>query len=224
MKRPAPNANGFSLVEIIIVLALISLITGVAAPAIGTMVDSKTRRTTRLEMEQLAEAVVHYFEDTLTLPAGPLELVTSTTPGWAGPYVAGTFTDPISGNNGYVVDAWSNPYVFTIVGDTLTIESRGKDGIAGNTDDLALPLDVTLVRRAETLAELRTIQIAIDAYNAIHLATNPLPANYVTIHARLVADGLLPAGGGYDSDAWGIGYVPDPAGVAPVTRVTSSNL
>lgn len=223
-RAPRPNRAGFSLFEMVIVLALISLISGAVAPALGTMVDSKSRRVTKLEMEQVAEGVIRYFQDTFTLPPNVQELITSTASGWAGPYLQGTFDDPISGNNGYLVDAWSQLYTFGIVGNVLTITSRGKDGVAGNADDLTLPLDVTFIRRDDTIAELRTIQIAIDAYNALYLTTNPLPANWSTIYSRLISNGLLPPGAGYDTDGWAQAYVPDPPGAVPVTRVSSSSL
>ena len=219
---PTGTRVGFSLFELVIVLALIALITGGLAPALSTMVDSKARRTTKLQMQELGDASARFFEDTWTLPTGPAQLQASTAPGWAGPYVLGVFDDAISGGSGYLVDAWSQPYAFTILGDVLTIESRGKDGTAGTADDLTLDIDVTSIRRADTLAELKTIQIAIDAWNALYLSTNPLPPNWATIYSTLVANGFLPASAGYDTDGWGNAYEPDPAGAAPVTQVTST--
>ncbi len=217
-------ARGFSLFEMVIVLALISLISGAVAPALSTMVESKSRRLSKLEMQELVLGFAAYFEDTDALATNPAELITSTVPGWAGPYLLGTFDDTISGGNGYLVDAWSQPYSVALAGDVVTLTSRGKDGALASADDLVLSIDVTSIRRSKTLAELRTIQIAIDAYNALFLTTNPLPANWTTIYSRLVTNGLLPNGAGYDTDGWGLPYVPDPAGAMPVTKVTSSAL
>lgn len=220
----AGSRAGFSLLELVVVLALISLISGAVAPALGTLVDSKSRRVTKLEMEQIGAGVLRYFQDTGSLPSGVQDLIASSAAGWAGPYVQGAFDDPISGNNGYLVDAWSRPFVFGIVADTLTITSQGKDGTTGSADDLVLQVNVTIVRRDETVAELRTIQIAIDAYNAVNLVSSPLPANWASIYSSLISNGLLPPAGGYDTDGWGNAYQPDPLGAVPVTRVTSSSL
>lgn len=222
--HPNRSRSGFTLLEVIVVLALMAILTGVLAPSATALINSKARRLTQGELEELGRAALEHFRDVQSLPANPGQLWASTAPGWAGPYLTGTLDDPISGGNGYAVDAWSRPYSFQVVVDRLTLRSNGKDGIAGNADDLALTVDATPLRREETLRRLAIVNQAILHYNAVHLVTNPLPPNWPTIHARLVSTGYLPPGAGLSVDGWGAPFVPNPAGSMPVVEVTSGSL
>lgn len=219
-----PRRSGFTLLEVVVVLSLMAILTGVLAPSVTALVNSKARRVTQGELEELGRAALEHFRDVRSLPANPGLLLASTAPNWAGPYLTGTLDDSISGGNGYLVDAWSRPYAFQVVVDRLTLRSNGKDGIAGNADDLVLTVDATPLRREETLRRLAIVNQAILQYNAVYLATNPLPPNWTTVHARLVSTGYLPSGSGLDVDGWGAPFVPNPAGAMPVVQITSSSL
>lgn len=222
--RRAPSRAGFTLLELVVTLALIAILTGVLTPSVTTMLGSRARRATVEELKELSRAAAEHFDDTGTLPAGIGELSSSSAPGWAGPYLLGTVDDSISGGSGYLVDAWSRAYRVTRAGDTLEIRSAGKDGAFGGADDLFLVTDVTPVRRAWTVERLEVVNTAVQVWNARFLATDPLPASYPVIYAKLTSAGYLPLGAGYDVDGWGDAFVPDPIGAAPVVRVGSTNL
>lgn len=222
-KTPASRA-GFSLLELIVVLSLMALMTGAIAPSVSTMVRSKARRATLEQLETLAAGSFAHFQDTGTLPASAANLLAGTATGWTGPYVSTSGNDTISGGSTALVDAWSRPWQFSSVGDVLTITSGGVDGAFGGPDDLAVQVDVTAVRRSWTYERLGIVNTAIAAYNGLYLATSPLPANWTGIEAQLVATGFLPPGGTFSEDGFGANWVPDPAGVSPVMRVTSSSL
>ena len=69
------------------------------------------------------------------------------------------------------------------------------------------------------------INAAILAYNKVYIGSDPLLPSWPSILSKLVAKGFLPSGTStYDTDGWNTPYVPDPQGVSPVVRVTSSNL
>jgi prepilin-type N-terminal cleavage/methylation domain-containing protein len=221
--RPRPRA-GFTLLEMIVVLALMAVLTGALVPSVTTMVASKARRVTLGELEELGRASLEHFRDVWSLPASPNLLLSSAAVGWAGPYLSGALDDSISGGSGYLVDAWSRPYTFSVAGNLLTLRSRGLDGVLNSSDDLVLVVNATPIRREETLRRLAIINVAILHYNATYLTTNPLPANWSTIYSRLVTTGFLPSGGGLDVDGWGVAFVPDPAAATPVVKVTSSSL
>ena len=218
---------GFSLLEVIVVIAILSIVAGAAVPMALKGLTSKARRATQAELDDLSAAVVEYFRDTLTPPTdlAALEVAPAPpVPGWSGPYLPGAVADSITGTSGYQVDAWSRPYAFTVSGDLVTITSRAEDALSGTTDDLSIRVSLTFVRREHTLRTLDIVNRAIGAYNAANGMDPFLPANYTSLLNTLVADGYLPTATGYQTDAWGAAFVEDPPGFAPVVRVTSSNL
>jgi general secretion pathway protein G len=216
--------GGFSILELVVVLSLIALLTGAIAPSVSTMVRSKARRATLQQLEGLAAGSFAHFQDTATLPGDAGDLLTGTAAGWTGHYVSTAGLDTISGGSSVLVDAWSRPWQFSAAGDLLTIRSAGVDGAFGGTDDLTLEVDMTPVRRGWTYERMAIVNTSIAAYNALYLTTNPLPPDWATIEARLVSNGLLPAGGAFSSDGFGDAWVAHPAGATPVMQVTSSSL
>ena len=226
LPKAAAMRRGFSLLEIIIVISIMAILTGVAVPVASTIFNSKARRATAEELENLGTAAVEYFRDTESLPSSPADLLVDPgVAGWNGPYLVFKSVDPVRGVAGGEFDAWRNPYVLSPQGVSgLLIASAGSDGVQGTSDDLQLAVDVTPVRRELTLGELAVINQAILQYNAANLPLQPLPTTYASLLSTLVASGLLPTGTAYAADGWGSSYQPDPPGVSPVVRVTSPNL
>jgi general secretion pathway protein G len=224
-KQARSSRSGFSLIELIIAVTIMSALAAVAVPVAGTVLDQGYSKASRIEMKNLAEATQAMYRDTWTLPTEAADLLIDPgTAGWSGPYLPGAFTDKISGLGGYEVDGWSVAYDFAISGYVLTITSAGPDGTVGSADDLALPIDVTPILRDETLERLDTINAAVQNYNLLYQLTEPLPAGYASIRSALVAKGYLPDAAAYETDAWGDAFTEDPLGLAPVVRVTSTHL
>ena len=223
---PSTSRAGFSLIEMILVVTIMVIMVGVAVPVTSKVLAYKARLATTEELGQLSSAAVDHFYDTWALPTSADDLLVDpgSVPGWSGPYLPGVVADRLTGQSGYQVDAWSRPYDFLISGDVLTITSQGADAQVGSADDVEVNVDVTPIRREETLRRLLTINQAITIFNGINLPGRPLPPNYVTIQAMLVGDGLLPSTATYSVDGWGDAFVPDPPGISPVVRVGSSNL
>ncbi len=222
--RPrSARERGFTLLEIVVAVAILALLAGAVVPVTSKALTYKARNATNDELQALSEASAAFFHDVRRLPASVAELlVAPADAGWSGPYLPGVVTDQLSGLSGYQVDAWSRPYVLAAAGDVLSIRSQGPDAKTSTADDLLIQLDVTSIRRAETLARLERINRAIDHYNAQYLSTSPLPANYATVVSRLVSNGFLPSSPDYDADAWGNAFVEDPLGGTPVVEVTST--
>ena len=222
--KPRGPRSGFTLLEIVVVVAIIAMLAGAAVPLASKMLQSQSRKATKAEVEALGEAALAYFRDTGAVPGSVGAFLSDPgDTGWAGPYLAGSVRDTITGLTGYEVDAWSRAYVVTAA-TTWTIASRGPDGISGNADDVSLVVDFSPVKRELTLDRLRTLNTAITLYNQAYGVTSPLPANLTTILDRLVTNGYLPTRTGYTTDAWGAAYTPDPVGATPVVRVTSPNV
>ena len=123
-------------------------------------------------------------------------------------------------------DAWNNAYQVVQNGSSqLEITSLGPDATADTADDLDQVVDVTPIRRAQTLTELLTVNSAITSYNAENLPATPLSTTYSTLLSELVTAGYLPSGTTrFDADGWGDAYVLDPPASSPPVAVESTNI
>jgi general secretion pathway protein G len=225
MKHRKPHSvRGFTLIELVITIAIIGVLIGAAVPVMSKVMTHKARVATRDEIQLLANATLEYFRDTNRLPTTINRLSTRAgVAGWSGPYLPGVATDQISNRDGYEVDAWSRPYRVTLNGDRLTLRSLGQDARVNTSDDLTLVVDVTLVRREETLAELKLLNQTIGLYNSLNLLTAPLPLTWSSAHTLLVAAGLLPNDPSLLTDGWGRAYVPSVAG-GPLVALASPSI
>ncbi|TAJ18478.1 MAG: prepilin-type N-terminal cleavage/methylation domain-containing protein [Planctomycetota bacterium] len=222
MKRRA----GFTLVELVICIAILALLAGAALPAVAGYLNSRARTTTHAELERLGAATLEYFRDVRALPGSLAALETGTgIANWSGPYMTSSALDAASGLPSAQVDGWSQPYDLAAASSSrLVLTSRGSDRAAGTSDDIALVVDVVPVRRELSLERLRTINQAVRAYNAQYLTSAPLSATWSSALARLVATGYLPNDPNLASDGFGSAFVADPAGLAPVVRFKSSHV
>ncbi len=216
--------SGFTLIELVIAMAVMAMLAGAIVPAVGATMRSAARRSTLTELDLLGDAVIDFYRDTRQFPSDPLDLENAATAGWAGPYLRGTLEDPWSGQSGYAIDGFGNAYTFSASGLALTMTSDGPDRANGTTDDIALTVNVTPLLRDLTLDELAVLNTAVERYNATYLGTDPLSGTWSAALSRLVATGYLPAGSGYATDEWGDAYTGDPPGATPLTAVLSPNV
>lgn len=216
---------GFSLLEIIVVVAIMTVVAGAAVPLAATALAREARNQTRAELGMLASACLELARDTGQLPSAASALSTDNgASGWSGPYISSLETDTRSQRPAHEVDGWSRAYRFQISGSQLAIDSAGTDGVFGNADDLGVRVDAAVVWREETLGELKVLNQAVLNYNAIYQSTDPLPGDWAGALSRLVVRGFLPSAAGYDQDAYGTAYTGNPAGVAPLVQVISPNI
>ena len=146
------RTGGFTLLELIVVLAVIGILAAAIAPsAMQRIVDTRVDET-RSEARILHEAMTGkagenrfgFVGDVGRLPSSFQELAqvsglpTYTTNtfrnvgmGWRGPYVNAGVTA-----NDYLTDAFGRPYTGATTGQ---VRSAGPDGVAGNADDIAYP-------------------------------------------------------------------------------------
>lgn len=222
------HRRGFTLLEMIVSVAIMAIVVGAAIPVTSKVLTYKARNATREELELLSQACSDYFQDVEQLPTDLVDLLVNpgvkAAPSWAGPYLPGVVTDQITKKPGYLVDAWSRDYTVAVTGDVLTLRSFGEDAEQNTADDLTLDLDITWVRREKTRQRLEIVNRAIGQYNAQYLPLTPLPLDYASALKALVAAKLLPDDPDYASDAWGDGFLADPAGKQPVVRVDSLHL
>lgn len=221
------SRRGFTLLEVIVVITIMVLIAGAVAPMAAQAVSSARNDATRAQVKQLGEASLQFAKDVLRAPRNLTELNNNSghVPGWNGPYASAGFdaAGPGTTAGGYTNDAFGRQLrVITVSNRSIRIVSAGEDGIRNNQDDISVLIDITPVLRNETFSRIATINSAILQYNASQLPDHPLSTSWDAAYATLVSLQYLPADTRYLYDAVGSKFVPDPAGVSPVTKVKST--
>lgn len=123
--------NGFSLLEILVVLSIIALIAAVVGPRLYAQLDKSKSQTARLQIRALEAGLETMRLDIGRLPTeeeGLNLLVTgdaTQVPGWSGPYLDKALPN----------DPWARPYVYVAPSDDgdnrARVISYGADGQEG---------------------------------------------------------------------------------------------
>ncbi len=119
--------QGFSLLELLIVIAIMGLIVSLVAPEMFSKLDSSKQKTALAQMKMLQTSIDTYRLDVGDFPASLDELMKSSKKGWDGPYLPKEVP----------VDPWGNPYVIVKPGENnqpYQLMSYGADGKKGGTD------------------------------------------------------------------------------------------
>lgn len=133
-KIPGPlyiNRQGFTLIEILIVVIIIGLLASLVAPKLFTKVDKARVNTAKAQIELLCSAIDTYRLDLGKFPSSLTELRVSTGPKWDGPYLPKDIP----------LDPWNNPYVYKYPGehgpyDIISYGADGKPDGEGNDEDI----------------------------------------------------------------------------------------
>jgi general secretion pathway protein G len=123
--------QGFTLIEILVVITIIGLIMGLVGPRVLNYLSEAKSKAAKIQIESFASALDLYFLDTGRYPTtseGLTALVQrpgNTLP-WNGPYLKGGVVP---------TDPWGNPYVYRMPGQhgTYDMISYGSDGNEGGT-------------------------------------------------------------------------------------------
>jgi type II secretion system protein G len=228
--RKSSSQSGFSLVEIVVVMLIMTVLAGVVAPVASKIRDREARKATTAEMQNVDEAVRLYFLDTGALPANADAMTTDpgSVTGWSGPYLSGGVGNGSSSSTDFGMDGWGVPYSISVAGDVWTLTSAGPDRVQGTTDDLELDVDVTRERRELTDERLAVINLAIRLYNddwlspAPPTSPDPLSDTWSTAFGQLVGRGYLANSSTFLTDGWGDSFV-RVGSSGPVVSVTSPN-
>lgn len=132
-KRRRPATRGFSLVEMLVAVAIVGLLIGLVGPAAMNQLQSSRVKTTEAQMAQVLAAIDIYQIDTGQVPgkdAGLRALIENTqqVSGWNGPYLR-------SGD--VPTDAWGAEFIYEVQGNTVGLVSLGADGQPGGTGNAA---------------------------------------------------------------------------------------
>jgi len=125
---------GFSLLELLVVVAIIALLTSYVAPRMRGQLSKGEQATARAQIDALVKAIEAYRMDTGHYPAAAVGLagLTARPDGetkWGGPYL----------QKALPLDPWGTPYRYTIPGRAADYEvaSLGSDGRPGGDGDAA---------------------------------------------------------------------------------------
>jgi general secretion pathway protein G len=127
---------GYTLIEMLVVLTIISLILGLVGPRVLAYLGTSKVKTAKLQIENFASSLDLFYLDTGRYPTNSEGLAAlaqrpANVETWNGPYVKGgrVPTDP-----------WGNAYLYRLSGDhtpPYEIESYGSDGHEGGTGTAA---------------------------------------------------------------------------------------
>jgi len=87
VKRVDRN-SGFTLIEILIVVAIIGLLVSIVAPNLLGRFESSKGEIAKAQLETLASSVQSFYLDVGRCPASLNELVSSSDKKWKGPYLS----------------------------------------------------------------------------------------------------------------------------------------
>jgi general secretion pathway protein G len=137
MKMKSRREAGFTLLELLVVLAILGLLAAIIAPQVLKYLGTSRTQTARVQIQNITSALEFYRLDVGRFPTqveGLNALVTDphTAPGWNGPYLsrASALHDP-----------WGEAYLYKIPGqhgevDVYTLGSDKAEGGTGEAQDV----------------------------------------------------------------------------------------
>lgn len=134
VRTSPPPMLGFTLLELLVVVAIIGLLTAYVGPRFFSQVGKSEVTTARAQINAFHKALDHYRLDTGRHPTSEQGLNAlvdrpANEPKWHGPYMEKNIPP----------DPWGKPYIYHAPGQKSDYDliSYGKDGAPGGTGDAA---------------------------------------------------------------------------------------
>lgn len=134
-RRVAAGQDGFTLVEMLVVITIIGMIMALVGPRVLNYLGDSRVKTAKIQIQSLSSSLDLFYLDAGRFPSSSEGLSALAQPvsgvaAWNGPYVKGS-TVP--------TDPWGHPYVYKQPGDSAPYEIRslGSDGQEGGTGTAA---------------------------------------------------------------------------------------
>lgn len=125
--------NGFTLLELLVVLAILGLLAAIVGPQVLRYLGSSKTQTAQVQVKNIAASLQLFRLDAGRYPTdaeglGALIKAPASVPIWNGPYLpdASAITDP-----------WGKPYLLRAPGQhgEVDIYSLGSDGVTGGSGE-----------------------------------------------------------------------------------------
>jgi general secretion pathway protein G len=132
LRRLSGN-NGFTLLELLVVLLIIGLLAGYVGPKYFSQIGKSNTTAAKAQIDAFDKAIEQFRVDTGHFPTSTQGLASlyaqpAGEPNWQGPYIKKEIPN----------DPWGRPYVYKIPGDNgrdFDIMSLGRDGAAGGSGE-----------------------------------------------------------------------------------------
>ncbi|ASD68149.1 type II secretion system major pseudopilin GspG [Pseudoalteromonas piscicida] len=119
--------NGFTMMELLIVIVILGLLMSLVAPDFFKRLSSSERKIAAAQMSSFETAIDTYRLDVGSYPKSLQELRSSDVARWDGPYLP----------KDVPMDPWGNAYVYKVPGDNgapYLLKSLGADGQEGGEE------------------------------------------------------------------------------------------
>lgn len=130
--RPSTGQDGYSLVELLVVLGIVALIATIATPRVLGYLGSAKVEAAKTQIRNASSAMELFYLDTGRYPSteeglAALAVAPAGVDTWNGPYLKGADK---------LVDPWGNAYVYETVDSAngFRLTSLGRDGRPGGEE------------------------------------------------------------------------------------------
>ncbi|MES2022124.1 MAG: type II secretion system major pseudopilin GspG [Pseudomonadota bacterium] len=132
-RRKHEREAGFTLLELLVVLAILGLLAAIVGPQVIKYLDNSRSQSARIQAKNVAAAINLFKLDAGRFPTqeeGVQALIKQppNLPSWNGPYLP---------EQTAVIDPWGRPYLLRIPGEhgDVDVYSLGSDGQPGGTGE-----------------------------------------------------------------------------------------